>query len=181
MDGHGVPSRKNPAVAAGLALIAGPVGFLYIGWRYAIAATVVFVAFVAIFDVLLFVPSWLKYINVAVLAYMAVEVCEIWSRVLDASHPNALALNTFPVAIFSMTSLLPILAAADTAVVGLYFAAEAFAHGELGRALLIAIVATPFLATVHLLGFSIVAGLLDRLVLAMVPTATTNIFPTGRG
>ena len=32
--------QKDPTVAGVLALVTGPLGFLYLGWRYGLAATV---------------------------------------------------------------------------------------------------------------------------------------------
>ena len=63
--------KKDPKVAGVLALVAGPLGFLYVGWRYALAATAVFVSVIGVSAFLLPIPSWLIYVNLPVLAFLA--------------------------------------------------------------------------------------------------------------
>jgi len=50
-------NSKDPKVAGALALVGGPLGFLYVGWSFALAATVVFLSFILFFSFLLLVPS----------------------------------------------------------------------------------------------------------------------------
>lgn len=175
------PKVKRPALAAGLAVIFGPLGYFYFGWRYALAATIVFVLFIAIFSQVLFVPTWLKYINVPVFAFMAVVICRIRNDIINAEHDDAFAFNTFPVAVFAMTSLLPILAVIDTIAVGIAVAVQRIIEAQIGKGILILLVATPFLAFVQYFVFSIIAAGIDRLTLRCARTAPTNIFPVSIG
>ncbi len=59
--------NKNPAMAGALALIGGPLGFLYVGWRYGVAATGLFAGVIFVVAFLLPVPSWLVFVNLPVL------------------------------------------------------------------------------------------------------------------
>ena len=95
-------NKKNPRVAGVLALVGGPVGFLYVGWRYALAATVVFLSFMLIFAFLLFAPPWLKYVNLPAFAFMAYRICERLNGLADRGQDRAvLDADTWPVAAFA--------------------------------------------------------------------------------
>ncbi len=181
MQAQAFPKKKHPAIAAILALVLGPLGYFYIGWRYALTAAIVFVIFVVIFSFLLFVPPWLKYVNLPVLAFMAVGICQIHNTIIDAEHPDAFAFHTIPVAVFAMTTLLPVLAAVDTAAIGIFIAVQRMIDDETGKGLLILFLATPFLTLVHLFAFSLIASGIDWLVLHFAPNAPTNIFPSSFG
>ncbi len=66
--------RKEPKVAGALALVLGPLGFLYLGWRYALAASVLFVGVILVVGFMLPVPSWLMWINLPVFAAIAYSI-----------------------------------------------------------------------------------------------------------
>ena len=126
------PKTKNPRVAGGLALVTGPIGFLYIGWRYALAATVVFLSIIMVFA-LLPVPFWLKYVNLPAFAFMAYRICERLNGLVDrGQHRAVLDADTWPVAAFAMTSMLPLLAAFDSAVFGVATAIPRLIGGDVG-------------------------------------------------
>ena len=112
------PMKKHPAAAAILTLILGPLGYLYIGWRYALSCFIVFVISIILCSVTLFVPTWLKYVNVLVLAFWSVQICQIYNMIINEKHSDAFVFNTFPVATFAMTTLLPLLATVDTVAIG---------------------------------------------------------------
>ncbi len=170
--------KKNPRTAGALALVAGPVGFLYVGWRYALAATVVFLSLIVVFTYLLPVPSWLKYVNLPVFAYMAHRICATHNRIaVGGPNRETLASRTLPVAVFSMTSMLPLLAGANAAVMGLTAAFSPFLDGEVGRGLFMLLLVTPLLILVTFVGFVLIATLIDRAVLKWDPGAPRYIFP----
>ena len=161
------PKTKNPRVAGGLALVTGPLGFLYIGWRYALAATVVFLSIIMVFA-LLPVPFWLKYVNLPLFAFMAHRICQKLNRLVDRElHRDALASNTLPVAVFAMTSMLPLLAGVHSAFMG----------GDVGRGLFMLLLVTPIFVAVNFVGFALIATLIDRVVLRSDPAAARHIFP----
>jgi hypothetical protein len=175
------PKKKNPWIVAILAVIFGPFGYLYIGWRYAVAAVLAFALFILIFHVLLFVPPWLKFVNVFVFAFMAIQISQIRNKIITAGHQDAFAFNTFPVAIFAMTNLLPMLAVIDTIAIGIFRGIQTIAAGELGKGLLLLLLATPFMSFINLFVCSLVASGIDWLVILFAPSASTNIFPTSLG
>jgi len=175
------PKKKHPAVAVLLTLLFGPLGYFYIGWRYAVAALVVFAVFILVFSVTLIVPPWLKYLNILVFAFMAIQICQIRNTMIEAEHPDAFAFNTMPVAIFAMTTMLPILAAIDTAGIGIFIGIRRMVDGEIGKGMLILLVATPLLAVIHLGVLLLIATGIDWLVLQCAPNAPTNTFPTPFG
>ena len=171
------PKTKNPRVAGGLALVTGPLGFLYIGWRYALAATVVFLSIIMVFA-LLPVPFWLKYVNLPLFAFMAHRICQKLNRLVDRElHRDALASNTLPVAVFAMTSMLPLLAGVHSAVMGVTTAVSPFMGGDVGRGLFMLLLVTPIFVGVNFVGFALIATLIDRVVLRSDPAAATHIFP----
>ena len=171
------PKTKNPRVAGGLALVTGPIGFLYIGWRYALAATVVFLSIIMVFA-LLPVPFWLKYVNLPLFAFMAHRICQKLNRLVDRElHRDALASNTLPVAVFAMTSMLPLLAGVHSAVMGVTTAVSPFMGGDVGRGLFMLSLVTPIFVAVNFVGFALIATLIDRVVLRSDPAAARHIFP----
>ena len=169
---------KNPAVAGVLALVGGPLGFLYVGWRYALAATVVFLGFILFFSVLLLVPSWFKYVNLPVFGFMAYGICKKLNGLLGRGQQRrALASNTMPVAVFAMTSMLPLLAGFDTAVLGVATAIPQLIRGDVGGGLLMLLLVTPLFVVLNFVFFVVIATGIDRVVTRLVPAAPTYIFP----
>ncbi len=170
--------KKNPTVAGILALVGGPLGFLYVGWRYALAATVVFLSFLLVFTILLFAPPWFKYVNLPAFAFMAYRICERINGLVErGQHRAVLEAHTWPVAVFAMTSMLPLLAAFDSAVFGVATAIPRLLGGDVGGSLLMLLLVTPLFAAVNFVFFVVIATGIDRLVMNSVPTAPRFIFP----
>jgi hypothetical protein len=175
------PKKKQPAIAGLLTIIFGPFGYLYLGWRYALVAIICVVLFVILFSFILFIPSWFKYVNVIILAVWAVAICKIWNKIVEAKHPDGFMLNTFPVAVFAMTSLLPLLATVDTVAIGIFVAIRTMFDGRIGKGLIVLFLATPFISFVHYFVSGLIAAGIDKLVLLFNPEAPLNIFPTAIG
>ena len=170
--------KKDPKVAGALALVAGPLGFLYVGWRYALAGTVVFVSVIGLSAFLLPVPSWLVYVNLPVFAFLAYRTCETLNGLVDqGQHRSALASNTLPVAVFAMTSALPLLAAVNAGVMGVATAISQFMGGNFGGALFMALLVTPLFVVVNFVLGAVVAAGIDHGVLRVAPAAPRHIFP----
>ena len=170
--------KKDPKVAGVLALVAGPLGFLYVGWRYALAATAVFVSVIGVSAFLLPIPSWLIYVNLPVLAFLAYRTCETLNGLVDKEqHRSALASNTLPVAVFAMTSALPLLAAVNAGVMGVTTAFSRLMGGDVGGALFMALLVTPLLAVVNFVLGALIAAGIDHGVLRVAPAAPRHIFP----
>jgi hypothetical protein len=170
-------NTKNPAVAGALALVGGPLGFLYVGWRYALAAAVVFLSFIFVFTFLLPVPSWFKYVNLPVFAFMAYRICDKLNGLADrGQHRGALASHTLPVAVFAMTSMLPLLAGFDSAVLGVVTAIPQFLEGDLSSGLLMLLLVTPLFVVLNFVLFLLIGTGIDRAVIKIVPAAPRYIF-----
>lgn len=75
--------QKDPTVAGGLALATGPFGFLYLRWRYGLAAIVVFPSVILVVTFLLPIPSWLMFVNLPVLAVIGYRICEKLTSLVD--------------------------------------------------------------------------------------------------
>lgn len=173
-----VLNKKDPRVAGALALVAGPLGFLYVGWRYAVAATVVFVSVIGVSVFLLPIPPWLMYVNLPVFAFLAYRTCETINGFTDqAQYRSAVASNTLPVAVFAMTSALPLLASVNAGVMGITTAFSRFTGGDLGGALFMALLVTPLFVLVNFVLGAIVAAGIDHGVLRVAPAAPRHIFP----
>ncbi len=170
--------QKNPTTAGVLALVAGPLGFLYLGWHYAVAATAVFAGVILVVAFVLPVPTWLVFVNLPVFAFIASRICEkLNSLVDDGQHRGALASRTLPVAVFAMTSSLPLLAGVNAAVMGASTAVSQYTGGAFGGALFTLLLITPIFVVVNfILGVAIAAGI-DHGVLRMAPAAPRHIFP----
>ena len=170
--------RKDPKVAGVLALVAGPLGFLYVGWRYAVAAIVVFVSVIGVSAFLLPIPSWLIYVNLPVLAFLAYRTCETLNDFVDkGQHRSVLQYDTLPVAIFAMTSALPLLAAVNAGAMGVTTAFSRFAGGDIGAALFMVSLVTPLLVVVNFVLGALIAAGIDHGVLRVAPAAPRHIFP----
>ena len=170
--------QKNPTTAGVLALVAGPLGFLYLGWHYAVAATGVFAGVILVVAFVLPVPTWLVFVNLPVFAFIASRICEkLNSLVDDGQHRGALASRTLPVAVFAMTSSLPLLAGVNSAVMGVTTAVPQFMNGDVGSGLFTLLLVTPvFVVANFVMGVLIAAGI-DHGVLRVAPDAPRHIFP----
>ena len=173
-----VLNKKDPKVAGALAFVAGPLGFLYVGWRYAVAAIAVFVSVIGLSVFLLPIPSWLMYVNLPVFAFLAYRTCETINGFSEAGqHRSAVASNTLPVAVFAMTSALPLLGAVNAGVFGITTAFSQFTGGNLQGALIMALLITPLFVAVNFVLGAIVAAGIDHGVLRVAPAAPRHIFP----
>ena len=170
-------NKKNPVVAGALALVGGPLGFLYVGWPYALAATGVFLGLIAIFAFLFFVPPWLKFVNLPFFAFMAYAICDRLNGLAEqGQHRGAAVSQTLPVAVFAMSSMLPLLAAFDSAVYGVAIAVPRLMEGDVGGGLLMLLLVTPLFAVLNFAFFVVIATGIDRVVLNLAPAAPTYIF-----
>ncbi len=173
-----VLNKKDPKVASALAFVAGPLGFLYVGWRYAVAATVVFVSVIGVSLFLLPIPSWLMVVNLPVFAFLAYRTSEtINGFSAKSQYRSAVASNTLPVAVFAMTSSLPLLGAVNAGVFGITTALSQFTGGNPRGALIMALLITPLFVVVNFVLGAIVAAGIDHGVLRVAPAAPRHIFP----
>jgi hypothetical protein len=143
-----------------------------------LASGVVFLGFILFFSTLLVVPFWFKYVNLPVFALIAYKTCEkLGGLAGQGQHRGASASNTWPVAVFAMTSMLPLLAGFDTAVLGAATAIPQFMRGDVSGGLVMLLLVTPLFVVLNFAFFVVIATGIDRVVVRMVPAAPTYIFP----
>ena len=172
------PRIKNPKMAGVFALVAGPLGFFYVGWRYALAATVVFAGVTLVVGFVLPVPSWLVFVNLPVFALIAYRICDKLNSLVDeGQHRGAAASKTLPVAVFAMTSSLPLLAGVHAAVLGITTAFSQYMGGDLGSSLFTLLLVTPIFVVVNFVMGVLIAAGIDHGVLRVAPAAPRHIFP----
>ncbi len=169
---------KNPTTAGLLALVGGPLGFLYVGWRYGVTSTGLFAGVIFVVAFVLPVPSWLVFVNLPVFGLIAYRVCEKLNSLIDeGQHKGAAASQTWPVAAFAMTSSLPLLAAANAAAMGVVTTFSQFMGGSVGSALITLFVVTPLFAVVNFVMGVLIAAGIDHYVLRVAPSTPRHIFP----
>lgn len=165
--------KKSPTLAALLGFIFGPFGFLYIGWRYAVSALLVFLIFGVVLAVLDFpIPTWMKYVILLVSAWKGYTICSVRNQLIDSEDKNIGVLNSFPFAAMAMSDLLVGIAIFYAAAIGLYAATVMFFDGSVIKAGLMLVVGTPVLVWIASLLFGFIAMGVD----ALFAKGAANVF-----
>lgn len=156
--------KKNPTVAAMLSFVFGPLGYLYIGWRYAVLGLVVFLIFTLVVTVVDFpLPTWTKFITVGVLAWKGWTIVAVRNAVIDDGNENAYALGTWPLAAMAMSDLLVGMGMLYAGALGFYAGVRFVLEGSVFRGALVILLGTPLLIWVSSLVFGIIATGIDAL------------------
>lgn len=156
--------KKSPVLASILSFIFGPLGYLYLGWRYTIMAFVVFTVFVLVLTLINFpIPGWMKYVTLAVLAWKAFTICSVRNRMIETDDKDIGILNTFPIAAMAMSDLLVGMAMGYAGASGIFVAAKLILEGSHFRGLLTLLIGTPVLVWIASIVFGFVAMGLDAL------------------
>ncbi len=165
-----MPAKKRPWLAALLSLLAGPIGFLYIHWRYAVLVLLIQGLFVVSLEPL-DIPFlwWWKYLAACIVAWKAFEVATIWNTVVEGGGSETAALRSFGFASVAMSSLLVQLATAFALGTGLYVSGAALIAGKILQGLAMLFLGTPLLTWVFHLGSGLLALGMDA------------VFSAGRG
>jgi hypothetical protein len=165
--------KKSPILAAVLSFFFGPLGYLYIGWRYAVLALFVFIAFVIVLSVTNFpIPTWMKYVILAVLAWKGFTIVSVRNALIDSQDEHVSALNTFPVAAMAMSDLLVGFGIFYAGAIGLYATAILILKGSVLKGLLLLFLGTPFLVWIASVAFGFLAMGID----AIFASKMENIF-----
>jgi len=165
--------KKSPAIAAVLGLFFGPLGYLYVGWRYGVMAVAVFLVFVLVLSVAdLPLPRWIKYVILPVLAWKAFTICSVRNALIDAGDDDARALDTFPVAAMAMSDLLVGVGMVTAGALGLYVSAVMLFEGRVVKGLLTLLVGTPVLVWLAMMVFGFIAVGID----AVFARGAANVF-----
>jgi len=150
--------KKNPVVAAVLGFILGPLGFLYIGWRYALlalAATLVFAFIITVVDFPK--PPWMQYVFLALFAWKGFAIVSVRNALIDSEDEHARELDRFAFAAMAMSVLLVGMGMFYAGLLGLYTAAHLILDGNVLRGALVLFIGTPALVWVSSLVFGFVA------------------------
>jgi hypothetical protein len=165
--------KKSPTLAGLLGFIFGPFGFLYIGWRYAVLALLVFLIFGTVLTMIDFpIPAWMKYVILLVSAWKGYTICAVRNQLIDSEDENIGLLNSFPFAAMAMSDLLVGIAIFFAAAIGLYAAGVMFFDGNVIKASLMLVIGTPVLVWAASLLFGFIAMGLD----ALFAKGAANVF-----
>jgi hypothetical protein len=156
--------RKSPLVAGVLSFVFGPIGYLYIGWRYAVLGLAVLAIFATVLALINFpIPAWMKYVILGVFAQKAYAFVSVRNELIDAESTEVSALDTFPVAAMAMSDLLVGVGMFYAGTVGLYVAVRLLLEGSVLRGLLVFLVGTPVLVWIANLAFGLIALGIDAI------------------
>lgn len=167
--------RKSPALAAVLSFFFGPLGYLYIGWRYAILAIGVFVVFVLAITIIDFpIPTFMKYVILVVLAWKAFTFVSVRNKLIDAQSEEVGTLNTFAFAAMAMSDLLVGIAMAYAAAIGLYVTVRLILEGRVLSGIGVLFIGTPMLVFIASLVFGWIAMGIDAICAAKMKNVFRN-------
>ncbi len=170
-------TKKNPIVAAVLGLIFGPLGYLYIGWRYAVMAFAVFAVFTLVLTLTNFpLPPWMKFVTLAVLAWKGFTISSVRNEMIEMDDPDVALLNTFPIAAMAMSDLLIGMGMGYGAAIGLYAAAKFILEGSVLTGIVTLLIGTPALVWIASMVFGIIALGID----ALFASGAENLFRRSR-
>lgn len=158
-----MPKKKNPMIGAILGFFAPP-GYLYLGWRYAVAALLIWVVFGVVLAFLGFtIPGWMKYLIGVVFAWKAYKIVEVRNILIEEKSEDVRLLNSFQFAYLAMTDLLIGIAMFYAGAVTLYIGVSRLLEGEIIKGLITLIIGTPGAVWLASLIFGFITMLMDSL------------------
>ena len=158
--------KKNPNVAAVLGLVFGPLGYLYIGWRYSVMAFAVLFLYVVVAALAGFsLPEWMQYITLPIFAWKAFTICSVRNSLIETGDEQANMVDTFPIAAMAMSDLLVGVGMITAGALGVYASGLMFFDGRIFRALGMLFIGTPVLMWLATLVFGSVAAGIDAVFL----------------
>jgi len=159
-----VLTRRRPVIAALLGLLFGPLGYLYLGWRYAVIAMVVVLVFVGVLMVVDFDPAgmpavrdWIRYPMLLAFSWRAYKLCTIRNALVEAQDPKVTRPSSFPVAAMYMAELLVELAVVYALALGIFGTYLLVARGHIIKGLLMLLVGTPVIVWLGSLLFGFIS------------------------
>lgn len=169
---------KSTFLAAVLSLVFGPLGMVYVGWRFAVCSLLVLGVFTLVVSVIgLPIPEWGKYVILPVFAWKAATMASVRNG-LDAVSLRQF--QTFPVAMMAASDLLVGIAMCFAAAICVYSSVIAMFDGAVLKGLALLVLGTPFLVWMASMVFGFIAFAIDAAVLALAP-GTKNLFRTEPG
>jgi hypothetical protein len=158
-----VMKKKSPTLAAVLSLVFGPLGYLYIGWRYAVMALAVFLIFVFVLMVTDFLIPEMRFVTLGILAWKAFIICSVRNQLIETGDEDIAILNSFPVAAMAMSDLLVGMGRGYAVAVGLYVTVRLLLDGSVLNGLFLLLLGTPALVWIASIVFGFIALGIDAL------------------
>ena len=157
--------KKNPIVAFILGVIFGPLGYLYIGWRYALLAFGVILVFTLVINVAGFpLPFWVRYVVLFVFGYKAHTICSARNELVEMGEFDQVQnLNSFPFAAMAMSDLLVGIGLFYAAILGLWVSVLLILGGSVLAGLATLLIGTPILVWVSSMVFGLIALGIDTI------------------
>jgi MFS family permease len=158
--------KKKPILAAILAGIFGPFGFLYLGWRYTVVALLVTIVFAVTATITGFdLFPWMRFLFPLVLAWKAYEIATIWNISAETDKEFFKSLQRFEGAAMATTELLVSMGIVYAISAGIYVSGRFLLEGKLLAGLFILFVATPILSYMAMLVLGFLAMILDAILI----------------
>ncbi|MCK5019104.1 MAG: hypothetical protein KAS32_18735 [Candidatus Peribacteraceae bacterium] len=132
MENHDHPKKKNPTIAVTLGYIFGPLGYLYFGWRYLVASSLIFIVIALVPTIIGYdIPSWWKYILLIPCSYEAYKICKAWNKAIEMNAPQIRLLKTsFSSAVSTTSHLIVSLGTVMAFLSGIQVAVAHFFSGK---------------------------------------------------
>jgi len=155
---------KSPSIAAAAALVGGPLGFFYFGWRYGIAPSLVVLPWFA--GLLVINPPVAFVVIAADLIILAVEAWRVAKvqRIRTGKRSPLAGSTKFKLPLLAFTSVFVTFAVTNAALIALLFAATLWSQGHDARAVGVVLVGAPVGAWLTSLIFRKTADAIDDLV-----------------
>jgi len=151
--------KRSPALAAILGGLLGPIGYIYIGWRYALACLLMLLPLPIAVAVLGFgLPPLTKYFVLLVLARKAYTICRIRNENIERGETVEGPIDSFSFAGIQTADLLTGQAMACAAAVGIEISRSHFTSGRVLQGLFSIAITTPILVGVAALVFGLISG-----------------------
>jgi len=158
---------KSPVIAFVVALASGPLGFFYLGWRYAVAPSLVILPWFLTLTVVN--PPVATVVIAADLFILACEARRLTKvAAVGRSRKKALPIeasaSNFTVPLLAFSSVILTFGVANAAVIATLFAATLWVQGNAGGAMAMLLVGAPLFTWICSLSFRKAADVIDQLV-----------------
>ena len=157
-------TKRKPVLAGIFGLVFGPLGYFYLGWRFAVIAMLLVLVFVGVLMVVDFDPAgmpgvrdWIRYPMLLAFAWRAYKLCTVRNALIEAQDAKAAKPASFPVVAMSMAEFLVELAVIYAIALGLFGSYLLFSRGSIVMGLLILLLGTPVMAWLGSLLFGFIS------------------------
>jgi len=165
-------SKKNKKVAAILGFLFGPLGYLYIGWKYALMSLILFSIFTIVsmflnldlYSLEIYARFFARLPIMIVFGWKAYTICSIQNKLIEANDSFANRLHSFPIVTMAMTDLLIGVGMFYSGGLCIYASLKIIFGNNLFKGLVLLVVGTPIIVWTANFLFSIIAAGIDTIV-----------------